>query len=272
MTEGLKQQELTDDEKINRILYRIYRHQLRYDKKIAQLQADFNRVCKQMQGCYKELNFADLLHDTIINSTWLKDKSFSLHGWAANYSFIYMLYRILDNVKPQHILEMGMGQTSRLTSQYVAYGNTNALADIIENDAGWIATYQPQLAQSNRTNVHQCDLDFFTYDNTECLKYKNLSEVVGTTKYDLIIVDGPFGGNGQRFPRSNVLDLIENNNLADDFIIIFDDAERLGEQNIIKNTLQLLKNNNIKYANFQRNGIKTQSFITSKTESHIQFL
>ena len=57
---------------------------------------------------YQELNFADLLHDSTQNSPWLKDKNFALYGWAANYSFIYILFRILDNVQPAHILEMGL--------------------------------------------------------------------------------------------------------------------------------------------------------------------
>ena len=271
MTEGLKQQDLTDNEKINRVLNRIYRHQLRYDKELAQLQANFNRVCKQMQGCYKELNFADLLHDTIINSTWLKDKSFSLYGWAANYSFIYMLYRILDNAKPQNILEMGMGQTSRLTSQYIAYCKLDATLDIIENDTGWITTYQPQLAQNEHIKVHQRDLEFFDYNRTQCRKYKNLNEIIGNTKYDLIIIDGPWGAE-QKLPRSNVLDLIKNHNLADDFIIVFDDTERKGEQNTVAQTIALLKEQNIENTVFHRNGIKTQTYITSLTKSFIQYL
>lgn len=271
MTDKLNHCNLTDNEKINRILNRIYRHQLRYDKKVAQLQANFDKICKKIQDCYKELNFADLLHDTIINSTWLKDKSFSLHGWAANYSFIYMLYRILDNTKPQHILEMGMGQTSRLTSQYVAYCNPNATLDIIENDAGWIATYQPQLAQNEHIKVHQRDLEFFTCDKVECRKYKDLNEIVGNTKYDLIIVDGPFGAT-QTLPRSNVLDLIKSHNLAADFIIIFDDTERKGEQNTVAQAIKLLQEQNVEHFVFQRSGIKTQTYITSLTKSFIQYL
>lgn len=266
-----KSQYLPDNEKINRVLNRIYRHQLCYDKKVAQLQADFDKVCQKMQGYYKELNFADLLHDTIINSTWLKDKSFSLHGWAANYSFIYMLYRILDNVKPQHILEMGMGQTSRLTSQYAVNCNSRATLDIIENDDNWINTYQPQLAQGKNIKVHHCDLEFFKEEECECRKYKDLIKIVSETKYDLIVVDGPWGGE-QTLPRSNVLDLIENSNLADDFIIIFDDAERKGEQKTIANTLVLLEEKGIEYQTFKRNGIKTQQIITSATRSFVQYL
>ena len=271
MTEGLKQQDLTDNEKINRVLNRIYRRQLRYDKKNMQLQKDIQNLRYLIDRQFKELNFADILHDTIINSTWLRDKSFSLHGWAANYSFIYMLYRILDNAKPHNILEMGMGQTSRLTSQYVAYCNQSATLDIIENDAGWIATYQSQLAQSEHIKVHQRELEFFTYDKTECRKYKNLQEIVANHKYDLIIIDGPLGAN-QDLPRSNILDIIENHNLADDFIIIFDDAERSGEKRTIASTLKLLEKNHVEYLTFARYGIKTQQIVTSMSKTFVQYL
>lgn len=257
--------------KIRQELNRIYRRIIKSDKKIVQMQNELQELRNLTNRQFKELNFADLLHDTIINSTWLKDKSFSLHGWAANYSFIYMLYRILDNAKPQHILEMGMGQTSRLTSQYVANCNPKATLDIIENDTGWIATYQQQLAQSERTKIHQCDLEFFNYENTECRKYKDLNIVVKDIKYDLIIVDGPWGAE-QKLPRSNILDLIKNHSLADDFIIIFDDTERRGEQNTVAQTIKLLQEQNINPTVFRRNGIKTQTFITSLSKSFIQYL
>lgn len=263
--------DITETTKISKELCRIYRHLLINDRKITQVQRDL-QVCQDLiEKQFKELYYADLLHDTILNSTWLKDKSFSLHRWAANYSFIYMLYRILDNAKPQNILEMGMGQTSRLTSQYVTYCNPNATLDIIENDAGWIATYQPQLAQNEHTKVHQCDLEFFTYDNVECRKYKDLAKVIGNTKYDLIIIDGPLGAD-QTLPRSNILDLIKNGNIADDFIIIFDDAEREGEQKTIANAIALLEEQGIKYSSFQRNALKTQQFISSLTKSFIRYL
>ena len=271
MTDKLKMQNLPDNKEINSLLNLIYRSQLQYNKKIAQLQEDFDIVYKKMQNCYKELNYADLLHDTIIGSVWLKDKSFSLHGWAANYSFIYMLYRILDNVKPQHILEMGMGQSSRLTSQYAVNCNSRATLDIIENDDNWINTYRPQLAQGKNIKVHHCDLEFFKDEECECRKYKDLIKISAENKYDLIVVDGPWGGE-QTLPRSNVLDLIENSNLADDFIIIFDDAERKGEQKTIANTLVLLEEKGIDYQTFKRNGIKTQQIITSATRSFVQYL
>lgn len=263
--------DITKTNKISKELNKIYRHLLKNDQIILQMQDDLQRLRDVSDKQFKELYFANLLHDTIINSSWLKDKSFSLYGWAANYSFIYMLYRILDNVKHHHILEMGMGQTSRVTSQYVAYGNPDATLDIIENDAGWISTYHPLLAQSKNIKIHNCDLEFFKDGECECRKYKDLSNVVEDTKYDLVIVDGPWGAE-QTLPRSNILDIIKSGNLADDFIIIFDDAERRGEQNTINNTLKLLEEKHTEYFTFKRNGIKTQQIITSITRDFTQYL
>ena len=80
---------------------------------------------------------------------------------------------------------------------------------ISENDAVWVETYQPQMAKAENIKIHQRDLEFFTYDKTECRKYKNLQEVIHNHQYNLIIVDGPWGAE-QSLPRSNVLDVIKN--------------------------------------------------------------
>ena len=51
----------TDTDKQNQILDNIYNMLLQQDRKLS------------------ELYYANLLHDTIIGSPWLKDKSFSFH-------------------------------------------------------------------------------------------------------------------------------------------------------------------------------------------------
>ena len=218
---------------------------------------------------YQELNFADLLHDSIINNKWLKDKNFSLYGWAANYSFIYTLFRILDNVMPISILEMGMGQTSKLTSQYITHSNPSASLDIIESDKNWIDIYSKHLAISNNVKINQCDLEIFQVDEASCYKYKNLDKIVKNKKYDLIIVDGPRGSLRQS--RQNIVDLITTN-LAEDFVIIFDDAERNGEKETIEKTKEKLKNLGIDFGVQQRFSLKAQLIMYSKSRSFVQYL
>ena len=227
---------------------------------------------KDILNKYQELNYADLLHDSIINCEWLKNKSFSLCGWAANYSFIYTLFRILDNVRPAKILEMGLGQTSLVTSQYVAHNNPAAEVDIIENDASWIDVYQSKLPQHANVCLHRCDIEFF-YDRDEKnrrYQEKELKKITQDKKYNMIIVDGPMGG-GQKFPRSNIMELVESN-LAKDFVIIFDDAERSGEQNTIARTKEKLAAQRIDFGVQRRDALKSQVLIFSKSYEFVQFL
>lgn len=237
----------------------------------AQVSAEIKALQTKAQRQYQELNFADLLHDSAAGSSWLKDKSFALYGWAANYSFIYTLFRILDNVRPAKILEMGLGQTSLVTSQYAAHNNPVAEVDIIENDASWINIYRPRLAAGENIRLNQCDIEFFDEEGQN-RRYNRaaLSQITADKKYNLIIVDGPMGG-GQKHPRSNILDLVEKN-LAPDFIIIFDDAERPGEQATIARTQDKLKTMGIAFATQQRDAIKSQFLIFSQSYEFARYL
>lgn len=90
-------------------------------------------------------------------------------------------------------------------------------------------------------------------------------------KFNLIIVDGPVRG-GKNLPRTNILDVIENGNLDDDFIIIIDDSSRQGEKNTILKVENLLSNKDIKYTKFTRSGIKEQTIIISNGYNFIQYL
>ncbi len=220
---------------------------------------------------YQELNFADLFHDTTLQTAWLKDKSFTCFRGAANYSFLYTLFRVLDNANPQTILEMGMGQTSKLTTQYAAFKHPEARLDIVENDKNWIDLYSAQLAKGDNIRIHHQELEFFTVNGIACRKYADMTPIVQDTKYQLIVVDGPFGAD-QPQPRTNIIGLIDNNNLADDFVIIFDDAERAGEQDTIRKTKQKLSEKGIKFVEDKRTGIKTQILLLSESRSFINFL
>ena len=240
------------------------------EKQKSELLEKVQNLQNKAQLQYQELNFADLLHDSTQNSPWLKDKNFALYGWAANYSFIYTLFRILDNVQPAHILEMGLGQTSMVTTQYIANKKPAADLDIIENDESWIKVYEPKLAKSQNIKLHQCDIEFFDYEGEQSRKYKELNKITGDKKYNLIIVDGPFGG-AQKFPRSNIVELVEKN-LAQDFIIIFDDAERSGEQNTIAQTKAKLTSLGIEFGTQQRNALKSQVLIFSKSCEFAKYL
>lgn len=260
---GLKEIDFAQQEELKSLAKELETQKSHLVKEVQNLQ---NKV----QCQYQELNFADLLHDSTKDSPWLKDKSFALYGWAANYGFIYTLFRILDNVQPDHILEMGLGQTSLVTSQYIANNNPEADLDIIENDENWIKVYEPRLAKSQNIKLHQCDIEFFYYEGEQSRKYKELNKITQDRKYNLIIVDGPFGG-AQKFPRSNIVELIEHN-LAKDFIIMFDDAERAGEKNTIAQVKAKLSAQGIEFGVQQRDALKSQVLVFSKSCEFVRYL
>ena len=229
---------------------------------------------EKLELCYnelKELNYAHLLHDGMRESTWLKNQTFDLHNWAANYSFIYLLFRILDKIEPRNVLEFGLGRTTKLTTQYIAYKNPKAYLNVCEHSLDWIKIYKPELPTHKHIRVNHLDLEYFDYWHKRNDKYAGLLELVGDKKFDLIIVDGPVGG-GKNLPRSNVLDLIGHGNLAKDFVIIFDDAEREGEKNTIRKTQAALRKKSIAFQTFERFGIKRQAYIVSQSRVFAAFL
>ena len=101
-------------------------------------------------------------------------------------------------------------------------------------------------------------------------KYDNLDDIISNKKFDLILIDGPFGYD-RTYPRTNILDLIPNN-LANDFVIILDDAERIGEQNTAKLIFEKLKENNIEYLKSYKWGLNKQLLITSTDCRFIHWL
>lgn len=215
----------------------------------------------------REILYSNIFRDTIEGSKWLKSKNFSLYGGAANYSFMYVLYRILDEVQPKNILELGLGQTTKLTSQYVNYMEGSKVT-VIEGDQDWIDVFSENLDLTENIKIVKKDVETFRYNKTDNLRYKDFTKGFSDEKFDFIIIDGPQGFFPDTFEpldysRSNIWELIPNN-LAEDFIIIIDDYERKGEQNTIKKVHDLLDDENIEYFTLTTLAINQQHIIVSK--------
>ena len=95
-------------------------------------------------------------------------------------------------------------------------------------------------------------------------------------KFDLIIIDGPQGFidyppiKSSTYSRTNIWNLIPNN-LADEFIIIIDDYDRIGEQNTIKHVEELLNKENIKFDKCITKGLKTQCIILTEKYKFVKW-
>ncbi len=223
----------------------------------------------QTDKYFKELLAANIFNNLIKSVEWIKLTDFLPVKNAATYSFLYFLFVVLEYLSPEKILEFGMGQTSKLTSQYVAYKNQNASLQIVEHDKNWIKFFSQQIPIKENIKIIHKNLVQFDMNGTLNDKYENLSDITDTNKYNLIVIDGPVGAH-RTYPRTNIVDLIPKH-LAEDFIIILDDAERDGEKNLASLVFRKLEEKNIRYKSNLREATKTQLVITSENYSFLGY-
>ena len=115
-----------------------------------------NKEVYRNQRFVRELQYSNVFRDTINDSEWLINKSFSPNNSASNYSFLYILYRILNEIKPKNILELGLGQTTKMTSQYVSYFKNSNLI-VIEDNKQWVDIFSNFISLTN--NIKLCHVD-----------------------------------------------------------------------------------------------------------------
>lgn len=206
-----------------------------------------------------ELSWANIYHDTIRDKEWLKNLSLSPYGMAANYSMLYVIVRILSEFKINSILELGLGESSKLINTYLENNSSIIKHDIIENDEEWFNFYSNKI--TSKSEIHVINLTEIIIKNNKINLYNNLNESI-SSKYDLYIIDGPRGQN--RFSRFDICLLAENFNSDDEFIILMDDSHRTGEQESIQYLLSILEKKNIIYYKKEFHGSKSQTLILTQ--------
>lgn len=210
-------------------------------------------------GEKQEILWGIIFNNTIDGSLWLKDKSFSPGRWAVGYPFLYILYRVCNDFKPSSILELGLGQSSKMTTQYSLNAENKHI--IVEHDENWIEHCKKTISFSANTEIKKMQLDTIKIKNHPVVVYKDFEKEFSKNTFDLILVDAPFGS--EYISRIDILSIIPQA-LNKSFIIIVDDCERLGERRTIKEIEKRLKSLNIEYAKGCYAGIKQTIVLTSK--------
>lgn len=185
---------------------------------------DIQALQSELIRCGAEQYWAHVYHDTIINSSWLTNKSVSPRRWAVSYIVLYVLYRVLDEMRPGNILECGLGQSSKLTIQYARAHN--AQLTIIENRPDWLKFFAKQMPDAQQyTHILDTEMAHIV-PQYESRTYRGFKQFIGKTKYNLVLIDGPRGS--EHYSRPEILDIVDN--LDDSFVIMLDDMNRIGEQ------------------------------------------
>lgn len=172
--------------------------------------------------------WAEVFHDTIASSRWLVDKALSPGRWAVGYPYLYVLYRVLDEARPMRILELGLGQSTKVISQYAA-ADARVHHIVVEHDERWTEFFSRHFGLPCVTQVLRCEWGNESYDGVEGVRiYSGLAERIRGQRFDLISIDGPLGGDMTEYARIDVLRMMPDI-LSDSFAIMIDDCERPGE-------------------------------------------
>lgn len=229
---------------------------------------------KQVRLCVgkaSESVWAEVFNNTITDSTWLRSQSFSPGRWALGYQALYVLYRILNGIKPKCILELGLGQSTNMITQYVA-ANNGVKHYVVEHDPEWIQFYQQEFFLADQTEIVQLDREFVPFKEADAVRvFKDFYETFSRDQYDLIVVDAPIGGDMKDYARIDVLSLIPDC-LDESFVILIDDTNRSGEAHTIKEITSRLEEERIAYEIGNYCGEKHCTVICSKKNAFLTTL
>lgn len=208
-----------------------------------------------------ELEWAHIFHDTIKNKKWLLELSVSPGRWACNYSYLYILSRILMDYKPKKILEFGLGESTKLVSCFLDNELINSQHTVVDHSKEWIDVFKNRFTLSQRSKIEHIELENKKIHDFISDSYKNIDNII-TDKFDLYIIDGPYGAD--RFSRYDICFIAEKFLQNDQFIIIFDDYSRIGEQDTVNDLLKILNSKSIKYTKNVYSGYKSQIIIATE--------
>lgn len=218
----------------------------------------------QSQLTAQEILWGQVFHDVISGSNWLVDKSFAAGRWAVGYQYLYVVYRILDEIQPKKILELGLGQSTKLIGQYAAYQNGKVSHKIVEHDTEWINFFGQKGSLSDESEIIQLPHKYKAFhEDGKVLTFENFKEAFSGQKFDFISIDAPFGGEAVIYARIDILEILPEC-LERSFIIIIDDFNRQGEKNMVNVLEEILTTHGIAYEKGVYRGNKESIVICSK--------
>ena len=149
-----------------------------------------------------------------------------------------------------------------MIGQYAGYHN-DVSHFVVEHDEEWINFFQRDFTLSEHSKIIKLNYTMKAYKEASAVRvYEGFLEQFKNQKFDFISIDAPFGGDMKEYARIDVLELLPNC-LSEDFVIMIDDTERVGETNTIKELMEILNKNAIEFNIGRYSGKKDCSIITS---------
>ena len=186
-----------------------------------------------------ELLWAEYYKLSIADKSWLKSLAIYPGRWAGNFTFFYVLNRVLDLKKPENILEFGLGQSTRFINAYLVNQLKRSALDVIEHDHKWIDFFRKDNSLCERIVIHKTELSTKNFKGISVPSYKFGDDFFTDKHFDLVIIDAPFGSKN-KFSRIDILELQKKfPKCFEKTIFIFDDTHRKGELNTFKELVSM---------------------------------
>ncbi len=192
----------------------------------------------------KELIWADIFKNSIDGSNWLIDKSFTPGRWAVGYPLLFVLYKILDELKPKNILEFGLGQSTRMFKQY-AEKFSSVKITTLEHDPEWALHFISKNNIPENLSIKIVNNVIVNYKGYDTLSINKVQEILKNEIFDLVLVDAPYGS--ERYSRSQILEIVPDKIKKDNFCIIIDDFNRVGEKDTTIELEKIMKNAKLQF-------------------------
>ncbi len=226
------------------------------------------REIRQSYATIKEVLWAQIFNNSISGSSWLRNSDFAPGRWAVGYPLLYVLFSTINKVKPQSILELGLGQSTYLISQYVA-DNPEVSHLVIEQSQDWIEFFSKDKSLATNTTICQLDYSECEFKDGDIVRiYKDFPSAAGKKQYDLILIDAPTHNGTSQFNRIDILSVLPEC-LAESFVIILDDCNRVAESNTAKEISMKLVEHRIPFAEGEYVGEKTFHIWCSEALSYL---
>lgn len=189
----------------------------------------------------RETFWAEVFKSSIAECDWLRDVAFFPAGWAAGYQFLYVLYRILEEKRPKSILDIGLGQTSKMIAKYAAR-NPDVRHIVVEESEQWMKFFgaRNQLPKNTEFVWLEYAMAEVQGASSPVRVYNGFKKALEGLTFDLVLIDAPFAGDMKELARVDVLDIIPDG-IAESYAILVDDTNRKGELRMLDMLVEKLQ-------------------------------